>query len=69
MLKVEDTKIWFPKDLEEMLVFEDAGSYIKIKPRQYLGSGNFAKIMAIVKGKGGEYVSAGKESHFRVNKN
>jgi len=37
-----------------------------IKPRQFLGSENFAKIASTVRGIGGEYISAGKESHFRV---
>jgi hypothetical protein len=65
---IESVQTWFPKDLEEMLTFEDAGDYIMIKPRQYLGSENFAKIAAIVRDNGGEYISAGKESHFRVPK-
>jgi hypothetical protein len=65
---IESVQKWFPKDLEEMLTFEDAGDYIMIKPRQYLGSENFAKIAAIVRDNGGEYISAGKESHFRVPK-
>ena len=29
---------------------------------------NFAKIASIVRGAGGEYISAGKESHFRIPK-
>jgi hypothetical protein len=68
MRSVADIRTVFPKELESMLFFEDAGSYIMIKPRQYLGSENFAKIASLVRGEGGEYVSAGKESHFRVPK-
>jgi hypothetical protein len=63
-----DIKAAFPKELEGMLFFEDKGEYIVIKPRQYLGSENFAKIASIVRSEGGEYISAGKESHFRVPK-
>jgi hypothetical protein len=63
---IEDIRMVFPKNLEEMLTFEEAGEYIVIKPRRYLGSDNFAKIASIVRDTGGEYVSAGKESHFRV---
>jgi hypothetical protein len=63
-----DIKSAFPKELEGMLFFEDKGEYIVIKPRQYLGSENFAKIASIVRSEGGEYISAGKESHFRVAK-
>jgi phosphoenolpyruvate carboxylase len=62
----EDVRTLFPKDLEEMLLFEEEEEYIVIKPRQYLGSENFAKIAAIIREQGGEYISAGKDSHFRV---
>jgi len=58
----------FPAELKEILTFEVVGEYIVIKPRQYLGSENFAKIASIVRGEGGEYISAGKESHFRIKK-
>lgn len=68
MRTVADIRGAFPKELENMLFFEDAGSHIIIKPRAYLGSENFAKIAALVRGEGGEYISAGKESHFRVPK-
>ena len=68
MRSVADIRSAFPNELENMLFFEDAGSYIVIKPRAYLGSENFAKIASLVRGEGGEYISAGKESHFRVPK-
>ncbi|MEM4643603.1 MAG: hypothetical protein QXY51_03115 [Candidatus Bathyarchaeia archaeon] len=58
----------FPEDLEERLSFEEKDDFIIIKPRQFLGSENFARIASIVRGMGGDYVSAGKESHFRVPK-
>lgn len=67
-LGIEDVKMMFPEDLEGLLNFEDKGEYIKITPRQYLGAENFAKIAQIVRGAGGDYISAGKESHFRVPK-
>jgi hypothetical protein len=62
----DDVRTLFPKDLEDMLLFEEKEEYIVIKPRQYLGSENFAKIASIVREQGGEYISAGKESHFRI---
>jgi hypothetical protein len=62
----EDIRVLFPKDLEEMLTFEESGEYIVVKPRQYLGSDNFAKIASIIREAGGEYISAGKQSHFRI---
>jgi len=63
---VEDVRIMFPEELEGLLMFEEKGEYIVIKPRQYLGSENFAKIASIVRGAGGEYISAGRDSHFRI---
>jgi len=66
MRTIEDVRVLFSSDLEEMLTFEETGNYIVIKPRRFLGSDNFAKIASIVRGVGGEYISAGKESHFKV---
>ena len=64
----KEVRALFPKELEEMLFFEDQDEYIIIKPRRFLGSENFAKIASAVRGMGGEYISAGKDSHFRVPK-
>jgi len=58
----------FPEDLDSLLTFEEKGEFIIIKPRQFLGSENFAKIASTVRGIGGEYISAGRDSHFRVYK-
>lgn len=58
----------FPEDLEAMLTFVVEEDYVRIAPRQYLGSENFAKIAAIIRDNGGEYKSAGKNSHFRMPK-
>lgn len=66
MQSTEDIKMMFPEDLEELLNFEEKEDYIIVKPRQFLGSENFAKIASVVRGMGGEYISAGKASHFRV---
>ncbi|MEM2970890.1 MAG: hypothetical protein QW270_00495 [Candidatus Bathyarchaeia archaeon] len=65
---IEDIKMMFPEDLEDLLNFEEKDDYIIIKPRQFLGSENFAKIASVVRGIGGDYISAGKASHFRVPK-
>jgi len=65
---VDEIRMSFPEDLENRLGFEDKGDYIIIKPKQFLGSENFAKIASAVRGMGGEYISAGKDSHFRVPK-
>lgn len=65
---IEDIKTSFPDDLENLLNFEEKDDYIIIKPRQFLGSDNFSKIASVVRQAGGEYVSAGKASHFRIPK-
>lgn len=65
---IEDVKMLFPEDLENLLSFEEKDDYVMIKPRQFLGSDNFSKIASVVRGAGGDYVSAGKASHFRVPK-
>jgi hypothetical protein len=65
---LEDIRVMFPEDLDSMLSFEEKGEYIVIKPKQFLGSENFAKIASTVRGIGGEYISAGRDSHFRVYK-
>jgi hypothetical protein len=65
---MDSIKSAFPQELANMLFFEAKDNIVIIKPRQYLGSENFAKIASVVRSLGGEYVSAGKESHFRVQK-
>ncbi len=65
---VEEVRLAFPEDLECLLSFQEKTDYIMVKPKQFLGSENFAKIASTVRGLGGEYISAGKDSHFRVPK-
>ncbi|MCW4000237.1 MAG: hypothetical protein NWE93_08350 [Candidatus Bathyarchaeota archaeon] len=66
---LDDIRMSFPEELEARLGFEERGEFIIIKPKQFLGSENFAKIASAARGMGGEYISAGKDSHFRVPKN
>jgi len=64
---IDDVQRVFSQDLAGMLYFEETDEYVLIRPRQYLGSDNFARIASIVRDQlRGEYISAGKESHFRV---
>ena len=64
---IDDIQRVFPQELAGMLYFEESGEYIIVKPRQYLGSDNFARIASIVRDElRGEYISAGRDSHFRV---
>jgi hypothetical protein len=66
---VDNVRLALPEDLEALLSFQEKEDYIMVKPRRFLGSENFAKIASAVRGLGGEYISAGKDSHFRVPKN
>jgi len=65
-IKPEKMSELFPEGLRSLLSFEQKDDMCIIKPRQFLGSENFAKILAIVTEHNGEYVSAAKESHFRI---
>jgi len=65
---LDDIRMSFPEELESLLGFEEKGDFIIIKLMGFLGSEKFAKIASAVRGMGGEYISAGKESHFRVPK-
>jgi hypothetical protein len=58
----------FSSELAGMLLFEESGKFVIVKPRRFLGSDNFARIASIVRDLGGEYVSAGRNSHFNVPK-
>ena len=60
----------FPEEILSLINInsEDNNMFFIIKPKQFLGSENFAKIASAVRGLGGEYVSQGRESHFRISK-
>jgi len=67
-LDINQVKQAFTPELAGMLLFEETGNLIIVKPRRFLGSDNFAKIAAVIREIGGEYVSAGRNSHFKVAK-
>jgi hypothetical protein len=56
----------FPEDLRKLLAFEERDGFLVIKPKGFLGAEVFAKVAEVIKSYNGEYVSAGKSSHFRV---
>lgn len=66
--KLHEYKEKFPSELVGFLSFEDGGAFVKVTPRQYLGNEIFGRLMDVVKRLGGEYVSNGKDSHFRIPK-
>ena len=65
---INDVKQAFSSELAGMLLFEESGSFVIVKPRRFLGSDNFARIASVVRDIGGEYISAGRNSHFKVPK-
>jgi hypothetical protein len=68
--KALDNARWlFPEDIEAKLTFEEKGNDIIIKLREFLrDKDTFVKIAETIKENGGEYISAGKETHFRLPK-
>ena len=64
---IEDVKEAFSSELKDMLLFEKTGNYIIVKPKRFLGSDNFARIASIVRELEGEYISAGRNSHFKIS--
>lgn len=68
-LTIEDVKKALPADLVDRLdiAYREAGKIIMVKPIAFLGSDNFAKVAQAIKNNlGGQYISAGKQSHFEV---
>jgi len=64
--RLDSVRKAFPEELKKLLIFEESKDTVIIKTKGFLGSNNFAKIAAIVRNLSGEYVSAGKESHFKL---
>lgn len=60
------TRTLFPPELQELLSFEENENLVIARPTRFLGAAKFAQILTIVKENGGEYVSDGRQSHFRI---
>jgi len=58
----------FPTELASLLTFEDQGDWVKVSPKMFLTGEAFPKIATIIRELGGEYISAGRNSHFKVKK-
>jgi len=65
---VEETKMWLEKDAS-LVTIEEEGDYIIIRPKHYLPTDVWGRINQTLGDHGGEYVSAGKESHWKRRKN
>ncbi len=50
----------------ERIEFLHQENFIIVKTKQYLNTDDFEELRAIIKDFGGEYVSAGKDSHFKI---
>jgi hypothetical protein len=65
---LEDVRMSFPEEMEAKLDFIEQPDKIIIKSKMFLGTETFAKIASAVRGMGGQYISAGKDSHFEIKK-
>jgi len=55
-----------PEDLRPLVTIEETNEAYIVKPRQFLGTENFTKILNVIRQHGGQYVSAGKDSRFEI---
>ena len=67
-MSAESVSAAFPEDLRGVLSVTEEAESILVKPKAFLGSETFRRAADVVKGLGGEYVSAGKNSHFRIKR-
>jgi len=59
-------KLNLPNELKTLLNAETKENMVILKPKRYLGTENFSKIMEALKPYEGKYVSQGKNSHFTI---
>lgn len=65
---IDDIRLSFPEEIASKLDFQlrEQGKIVMIKPKVFLGPEAFRVTIDTVQSLGGTYVSAGRESHFRV---
>lgn len=63
---LDDVRMSFTEEMEARLTFEPKDGHIIVKPKQFLGSTIFGDVCQVIRQLGGEYISAGKDSHWRV---
>lgn len=63
---IQDVKDVIPPTLHDKINVEMKGNYFIVKLNGFLGSENFQVLREALQAAGGEYISAGKDSHFRV---
>jgi len=56
--------------VKDILIIDTEGSamFVMVKPSSFLGPENFAKVAQLIRSIGGQYVSAGKNTHFEIPK-
>jgi ribosome-binding protein aMBF1 (putative translation factor) len=57
-----------PENVRDKVTIIDEKDKFVIKPKEFLGKENFAKLSDFVKSKGGSYISDGKNSRFEIRK-
>ena len=66
-LTIDDVQRVFPDSLAGTVYFEETDEHIIVRPRGYLGPDTFKEIAEIVRDRlGGDYMSAGRDSHFLI---
>ena len=63
--KVQKVENSFSDKLQSLLEFTDMGDYVKVKPRQYLKD-DFKRVAGICRSLNAQYISAGKDTHWRI---
>jgi len=63
---IESLRDSFLDEWNGRLEFTSNDKYFIVKPKHYLGSDKFGELASIIRDLGGEYVSADKDSHFRI---
>jgi hypothetical protein len=58
------------ESVKDLLIIDTDNSamFVIVRPSKFLGSENFSKVASVIRGLGGQYVSAGKNSHFEIPK-
>ena len=72
-MNVEDIRAKFPKELKELLVFEDYPEVVIVNRKAFLERTDFAAVSKIVEDLEGQYVrlneeTNGKFSHWKIPK-
>jgi len=57
-----------PEIYAALVTMKDEGAAWVLRPRQFLRKEDFNEILTIVKQYGGQYVSAGRSSYFKIPK-